>query len=94
MEGKIKMVNQQMPKALQKVVGNHPVGEDFNAIRQIPRPSGKEGAIRKYIASIAKKYGHEAKVDGAGNLLVNIKSEGRTTVGLQSHLDFKKRGLI
>jgi len=63
----------------------------FSEILKIPRPSGKEARIGKYVISVAKKHGLEYKQDKAGNILVVKKATSgflnRQSVCLQSHLD-------
>ena len=63
----------------------------FNEITRIPRPSGKEAAIRAYLLNFAAKHGLAAKEDGGGNILI-VKNAARgcesfPTVILQSHMD-------
>ena len=63
----------------------------FNEITRIPRPSGKEAAIRAYLLNFAAKHGLAAKEDGGGNILI-VKNaakgcESFPTVILQSHMD-------
>jgi dipeptidase D len=63
----------------------------FEEICQIPRPSGKEQKIMKYLMQFGKEQGLETKKDLAGNLLIfkpahpdHVKSK---MVCLQSHVD-------
>ncbi len=71
----------------------HPslIWQYFSEILQIPRPSGKEEKIGRYVISIAKKHGLEYKKDKAGNILVKKKAsrgfDKLQPVCLQSHLD-------
>jgi dipeptidase D len=63
----------------------------FAEIARIPRCSGNEAAISKYIAGTAKKLGLYAKADAAGNVVVRKaaspgREQGRSIV-LQGHLD-------
>ena len=63
----------------------------FNEITQIPRPSGKENAIKAYLLDFSAKHGLAAKEDGGGNILI-VKNatkgyESFPTVILQSHMD-------
>ena len=63
----------------------------FNEITQIPRPSGKEKAIKAYLLDFAVKHGLESKEDGGGNILI-VKNaakgcENFPAVILQSHMD-------
>jgi len=63
----------------------------FEAIARIPRCSGNEAAITKYVATTAKQLGLAAKVDAVGNVVVKKPaSPGRENgpcVVLQGHLD-------
>jgi len=56
----------------------------FYAISAIPRESGNETAIRKFLVRWAKKHGFKTTIDKAGNLLVKT---GIGPVILQGHLD-------
>lgn len=68
-----------------------PVWKNFDRISQIPRGSGNEAAIAKYVLERADSLGLEAAMDGAGNVLVRKPaSPGRQKVrpvALQGHLD-------
>jgi len=63
----------------------------FAEIARIPRCSGNEAAISKYVAATAKKLGLTARVDAVGNVVVRKPaSPGRERVRsivLQGHLD-------
>jgi dipeptidase D len=63
----------------------------FEEIARIPRCSGNEAGITKYVAATAKKLGLAAKVDSVGNVIVcKPASPGREnyrSVVLQGHLD-------
>ncbi|MFG1495270.1 beta-Ala-His dipeptidase [Saccharospirillum sp. HFRX-1] len=63
----------------------------FYAITQIPRPSGREEAIRAHIVSLAEQHGFEHAGDAAGNLVVYVPAspghEAAPTVVIQNHLD-------
>jgi dipeptidase D len=63
----------------------------FHEITRVPRPSGKESKIIKYVEGVAAGHGIALKKDGAGNLLLSRPAtkgyEGRPTVILQAHLD-------
>ena len=50
----------------------HPqvIWKHFDALTQIPRPSTKEAAARKYVTDLADKLGLEHVQDKAGNLVV------------------------
>jgi dipeptidase D len=58
--------------------------EKFYAISAIPRESGNEARIRKFLVRWAKAHGFKATVDKTGNLLVKT---GVSPVILQGHLD-------
>ena len=63
----------------------------FGEITQIPRPSGKERAIKAYLLNFAAKHGLAAKEDDGGNILI-VKDaakgcENFPAVILQSHMD-------
>jgi dipeptidase D len=63
----------------------------FEEIARIPRCSGNEAGISKYLAATAKKFGLPVKVDAVGNVVVSKPaSPGREnvrSVALQGHLD-------
>lgn len=69
-----------------KVIWKH-----FDALTQIPRPSTKEAAARKYITDLADKLGLEHVQDKAGNLVVRKPArpgrEKAPMAALQGHLD-------
>ncbi|MFH1353231.1 MAG: beta-Ala-His dipeptidase, partial [bacterium] len=62
----------------------------FEEISKIPRCSGKEHQVRKFIKNFARGAGLRFKEDSAGNILVfkpALNSCSKRTVVLQSHLD-------
>lgn len=63
----------------------------FNLIRQIPRASGKEAAVREHTLEWAKARGFSFKVDAVGNTYIFFPAtkgfETAPTVCLQSHYD-------
>jgi dipeptidase D len=63
----------------------------FDAITQIPHPSGHEAKLREHIVALARKKGLKTTVDAAGNLTVHVPAtpgrEGGRPVVLQGHLD-------
>lgn len=67
------------------------VFEYFRKISNIPRGSGNEAAAAEYVRSTAVSLGHEASIDGAGNVLVRAKAtpgyENHAPLMLQGHLD-------
>jgi len=67
------------------------VWQHFGALTRIPRPSGKEAAVRAHIEGWAKARGWATHVDPAGNLIVKVPGtpghEKAPVVVLQGHLD-------
>lgn len=63
----------------------------FEEVCQVPRPSKKEEKIRAYLLDFAQKHGLHARVDDAGNVLIEKPAsqgkENLKTVILQSHMD-------
>ena len=63
----------------------------FEAICQIPHPSGKEEEIRDHLIGFASKHFLEFNVDNIGNLIIRkpatIGYEDKSGIILQSHLD-------
>jgi dipeptidase D len=63
----------------------------FDEICQIPRPSGKEEKIIKYLMEFGEKHKLETKKDNSGNVLIkkaaNHNFENKKPVCLQSHVD-------
>ncbi len=63
----------------------------FEEVARIPRGSGNEAAISKYVAAAARRLGLPAKVDRVGNVVVSKSaSAGRErvrSVVLQGHMD-------
>lgn len=63
----------------------------FREILKIPRPSGKEEKIRKWVIDWAKSNGFENLKDDAGNVVIKIPASGgresSPVVVLQSHMD-------
>ncbi len=63
----------------------------FAEICKIPRPSGHEERIGKYLIEFAEKRGLRSKMDNVGNVLISKPAtkgmEGRQTVILQAHQD-------
>lgn len=68
-----------------------PLFDYFEQICQVPRPSGKEEKIRKFLLEFAKKHGLEARTDETGNVLIlkpaSPGKENSPTVILQTHMD-------
>src|SRR3989304_3841232 len=63
----------------------------FSMLNRMPRPSGKEMAVRAYVQKVAKAVGATWKVDEHGNTVVYVSAIGTNvnapTVAIQSHLD-------
>ncbi|MCK6546659.1 aminoacyl-histidine dipeptidase [Myxococcota bacterium] len=63
----------------------------FDRLRQIPRGSGDEAAVRAHLVAWAKERGFEPVLDRVGNLVVRVPAskghEHARTVILQGHLD-------
>jgi dipeptidase D len=68
-----------------------PVWIWFEELCKIPRTSGNESGIRKFLLDFALKNNLESRSDAAGNILIIRPAspglENRKTVVLQSHLD-------
>jgi dipeptidase D len=68
-----------------------PLWKYFEEICQIPRISGNEDKIRKYLLDFADRNGLDSKEDKAGNILITREAspgyENIKTVVLQSHMD-------
>ncbi len=70
----------------------------FDIITSIPRPSGSEEQITKWLCGVAEQHGLKYKLDGVGNLLIIAPAtagrEGHKRVTMQAHLDMvcEKRG--
>lgn len=67
------------------------VWSHFDALRQIPRPSGAEEGARNYVKAWAAARGYEWRTDEVGNIVVRVPAtpghESAKTVILQGHLD-------
>lgn len=63
----------------------------FAAISAIPRPSGHEEGVGRYVLDRARQLGFEAAQDGCGNIVVRLPAtpgkERVASICLQSHLD-------
>lgn len=63
----------------------------FNAICQVPRPSGHLDKITEYIMSVGRSLGLETILDKAGNVIIRKPAtpgmENRKPVILQGHMD-------
>ena len=63
----------------------------FNELAAIPRPSGHEQAVGKYLVSWAKEQGFEATKDKLGNVIFDVPAtagcESKPLTVLQGHMD-------
>lgn len=64
---------------------------NFDALTQVPRPSGHSEKVQKFLLDFAKEADVEAFVDPAGNVIMRKPAtkgyENRKTVVLQAHMD-------
>ena len=62
----------------------------FEELASIPRPSGKEEKIVKYLVDFAKEHGLEYKLCGTNNVIIykksTIKGNDKTII-MQGHID-------
>lgn len=67
------------------------VWRNFDALTQVPRPSGHLEKVQQFLIDFAKKIGVEAYVDKARNVVMRKPAtpgmEGRKGVILQAHMD-------
>jgi len=67
------------------------VWKNFYSLTQIPRPSGHEDKIRKFIADFGRNHGLDTLIDEVGNVIIRKPAmsgmEDRKGVILQAHLD-------
>ena len=67
------------------------IWRNFDALTQVPRPSGHLDKVRQFLLDFAKKVGVEAFTDEAGNIVMRKPAtpgmENRKTVILQAHMD-------
>lgn len=65
--------------------------QHFYQFTQIPRPSGKEAAVRQYVIDQAEQSGCSWRMDTEGNVVVSVAAsvgmEQCATVIIQNHLD-------
>lgn len=63
----------------------------FKNISDIPRGSGNEEAVSKYVYETARAFGHDAVMDAANNVFVRAKAapgyEDHAPIMMQGHLD-------
>jgi dipeptidase D len=58
----------------------------FAALNVIPRPSGREAAVREYVRGVAQAAGAEWETDASGNAIVRVGA-GKPIAAVQAHLD-------
>ena len=67
------------------------IWKNFDALTQVPRPSGHLDKVRQFLISFAEQAGVEAFVDPAGNVYMRKPAtpgmENRKGVVLQAHMD-------
>lgn len=67
------------------------VWEQFDAIRQIPRPSLHEELLRKHLRDLAKQQSWGVRGDAAGNLVLYVPGRGAGVdslpLAIQGHMD-------
>jgi len=60
----------------------------FEKISDIPRCSGNEEGVRRYLLEVAREHGLKSRVDDAGNVLLSGAGEDRKPKAvLQAHMD-------
>src|SRR3990167_6362507 len=59
----------------------------LNQIRQIPRNSGKEQRINRFILDWSVEHGLETKEDATRNIAIHVPGQGTRTVICQGHSD-------
>lgn len=67
------------------------VWRNFDALTQVPRPSGHVGKVQQFLLDFAKRAGVEAFQDAAGNIVMRKPAtpgyENRKCVCMQAHMD-------
>lgn len=67
------------------------IWRNFDALTQVPRPSGHLEKVQKFLLDFAKSVGVEAFQDPAGNIVMRKAAtpgmENRKTVTMQAHMD-------
>ena len=67
------------------------IWRNFDALTQVPRPSGHLEKVQQFLLDFAKRIGVEAFQDPAGNIVMRKPAtpgfENRKTVMLQAHMD-------
>ena len=65
--------------------------ERFAEICQVPRESGNELGMQRYLEAFAAEHSFESKADATGNLVINVPARGagvdKEPIVLQSHTD-------
>ena len=68
-----------------------PVWKNFDALTQVPRPSGHLAKVQQFLLDWARERGIEAYKDGGENIVMKKPAtsgmENRQTVVLQAHMD-------
>lgn len=63
----------------------------FDALRQIPRPSLHEQGVRDHLQGLAARHEWSTEVDAAGNLVIRVPGRGAgresATLAIQGHMD-------
>lgn len=69
------------------------IWRNFDALTQVPRPSGHLEKVQQFLLDFAKKVGVEAFKDSANNIVMRKPAspgmENRKTVMLQAHMDME-----
>jgi dipeptidase D len=67
------------------------IWRNFDALTQVPRPSGHVEKVQQFLLDFAKRVGVEAHIDEGGNVVMRKEAtpgyENRKTVMLQAHMD-------
>lgn len=67
------------------------IWRNFDALTQVPRPSGQREQVQQFLLDFAKRVGVEAFQDPAGNIVMRKPAtpgmENRKVVMLQAHMD-------
>ena len=67
------------------------IWRNFDALTQVPRPSGHDEKVQQFLLDFAKRVGVEAYKDSGGNIVMRKPAtpgmENRKTVLLQAHMD-------
>ena len=67
------------------------IWRNFDALTQVPRPSGHLEKVQQYLLDFAKRVGVEAHIDSGNNVIMRKPAtpgmENHKTVLLQSHMD-------